>query len=462
MTAYLKLSGSCPANFHGSVTLPPSKSYLHRALFVSSLCSTRSIIQMKSSPDFSDDVKASVNALKCFGVRVKKHSKDSQTQVTVYPRAVSSAIVFASGSGTTARFAIAFAAVSEDGASSTISGDSLLSKRPMQPLIDAMSQLGVRCYSKDSNGKLPVVVEGNGIDGGRCTVDGSISSQFVSALLIACTQARKDTILEIENPSEAVSTPYIDATLSVLRKFQFEVEAKEKIGSHSFYIKGNQKKVSGIAFSIPGDMSSGAALIGATLAARGRAVLKGVNFRMPQSDFAILEIAKEFGAKVSQNANSISIISARKMQNGTKRTMSFNLKNSPDLVPIVAGIAAALGQAVKITDVSHLRFKETNRLQTLKRELAKIRLHAVEDGGSLSISESKGSVKKGPIFLSSQKDHRILMCLAIAGLSGRFGELFVAEPDCAAKSYPSFISDLNHLIGKERVLTLVRRKNKRI
>jgi 3-phosphoshikimate 1-carboxyvinyltransferase len=460
---FLRLSGSRPTNFRGSVKLPPSKSYLHRALFVSSLCKTQSTIEGVDS-NFSEDIKATVNALRSFGIRIQKiKTKPNANSLLVGPpRMIKSSgrEIFAGGSGTTARFAIAFSAIPRDEGKSIISGDASLLNRPMRPLIDALSQIGVRCYSKNSDGRLPVVVEANGIAGGKCRVDGSISSQFISALLIACTQAQNDTTIEIDNPSKMVSYPYVEATKFVLEFFGFDVRReKSKTASLRFHVQGNQTNVRGRRFSVPSDMSSGAAIIGATLSTGGKVRLDRLNLEMPQADSVFLNVARMFGASVIQERKSL-IVSAQKIKednnqrNSSSPRLILDLKDSPDIAPIVAGVAAGLNRGVKIRNIEHLRFKESDRLTTLSSELTKIGVQITENRDSLSISPSamnnkqRSNEKRSPTILNSENDHRILMALAIAGLSGRFGELLIIDPSCVKKSYPSFIADLKFLANK--------------
>lgn len=453
---FLRLSGYRPRNFRGSLTLPPSKSYLHRALFVSSLCTSDSRIENVGS-SFSEDVEASKDALRSFGMVIEKKSN---TDLLVHPKPVSSSRgeIFAGGSGTTARFAIAFAAIPVDGGDSVVTGDASLLKRPMQPLLDALTQIGIKCYSKNSDGKLPVVVQANGIKGGVCRIDGSISSQFISALLIACTQGRNDTAIEIENPLQMVSVPYLEATQFVLKTYGFKIKQNKSRNSISFRVSGNQTSHKGRKFSAPGDMSSAAAVIGATLAAKGKVRLNGVNLEMPQADSVFLNIAKKFGASVLQKRSSV-IVSTKGRRDS--KSLNFDLKNSPDIVPIVAGVAAAIGQDVKIRNVGHLRFKESDRLNVLSKELSKIGMQIVENQYSISIASpgenAKLMQKKKPTILSSENDHRILMALAIAGMSGKFGELLISNPSCVNKSYPSFISDLKSLTHNENILSVVER-----
>jgi 3-phosphoshikimate 1-carboxyvinyltransferase len=412
--------------------------------------------------DYSEDVKASISALKSFGIAIQKKNAKSSAILLVRPKLVSSSKreIYAGGSGTTARFAIAFAAIPSDGGSSVIIGDSSLLERPMLPLMDALAQIGAKCYSRNSDGKLPVVVEAEGLEGGDCRIDGSISSQFISALLIACTQARNDTTVEIENPSEMVSYPYIEATQFVLKIFGFKITLKKSSDSFSFHIKGNQTGIKGRKFSVPGDMSSAAALIGATIAAKGRIRLDGVNLQMLQADSAFLKIARQFGATISQRGVSL-IVSGKGMRNDKrKKMMSFDLKDSPDLVPVVAGVAAAQGREAKIRNVGHLRFKESDRLSSLSKELGRIGLQVTEAQDSLSLSPSRNADAMGRdelVTLSSYNDHRILMALTIAGISGNFGKLLISDPSCVNKSYPAFLSDLKRLAHDKKLLSIVRR-----
>jgi 3-phosphoshikimate 1-carboxyvinyltransferase len=444
--------------------LPPSKSYLHRSLFVASLCKSKSRIENSGGGILSDDVSATVRALRALGQDIEIVEGDMRSCIAIHPSKISSGNIFAGGSGTTARFAIAFAAISTDGKRSTITGDDSLLKRPIRPLLEALSQIGVRCYSGNSDGRLPAVVESNGIEGGDCLVDGSISSQFISALLIAGTQARKDTMLKITDVRKAVSLPYIDATISVLNYFRFKIQVKKSENSCSFLIKANQTRTSGRTFRVPGDMSSAAALIGATLSARGTIRMHGIDAKMPQADSAFLEIAKKLGARITNKGRDGTIEVDAKYSGEIKdhRLLSFDLKDSPDLVPIVIAAAAALGNKVKAANVGHLRFKESDRLGTLAQEYKKLGLVLSEGKDSLAISSSMFHSRQSiasPLILSSENDHRILMSLVIAGISGKFGEFWITNPSCVKKSYPAFISDLKSLMKNERVISLVKRKD---
>ena len=433
----LRISGR-PKSFSGSVRLPPSKSYLHRALFVSAITSSGSRI-VNCGAVSNDDTQASICALKLLGARILRVSL-SGGGFRVIPGLTrrSTIQLDARGSGTTARFLIPFAALSRKGASVTIVGNQSLSKRPMEPIFEPLSRLGVNCRSINNDGKLPVVVEGGGIKGGTCEIDGTISSQFVSSLLISCVRAESDTIVSIKDPDNQVSKPYIESTLRVMASFGFriKVERSRDHGFRAFEIPSNQI-VEGKEFKVPGDFSSAAALIGVTLAAEGTIRISNAGFKgFSQSDSEILPIARQFGAKIRSKNNILFIKSSNKR---LSKPLTLDLKDAPDLVPIIAGLAAATGRQVSIENIGHLRFKESDRIGVLSKELSKIGVPTRETESTLSIMNSDPADSNKVVKIDPANDHRMLMALTIAGLSGRFGVLLIQDPDCVRKSYPSFV-----------------------
>ncbi len=361
----------------------------------------------------------------------------------------------AEGSGTTARFLIPFCALSPIGTRVKIIGNDSLSKRPMNSIFQPLAQLGVKVTSLHEDGKLPILIEGGGIAGGDCEVDGSVSSQFVSSLLISSVKARKNTTISIKKPEDQVSSPYIEATISVMKYFGFKVLVQRSGAAKfaTFKIPASQS-VNGRGFSVPGDMSSAAALIGATIAAKGelRLTNAGGN-RFPQPDSAILSVARRLGENVVTEDGSIIVNQRNQRRQGP---ISLDLKDSPDLVPAVAGLAAATSAQISISNIGHLRFKESDRISVLSRELSKIGVKTVESQTSLSIFGSQSALSTGDILVSPEGDHRMLMALTIAGLSGRFGNIYIEDPDCVRKSYPSFVADLQSLCHDKSTLKIVK------
>jgi 3-phosphoshikimate 1-carboxyvinyltransferase len=462
---YLSISGDEKKTISGSIHLPPSKSYAHRALFIASLCNGVSKVE-NCSRDSSDDVKATVQCLKAFGIGIES-TKDGRALIVKSDGKVLSSKkpVNVGGSGTTARFAISLAALAEDGGSTKIVGDASLSNRPMKGLLGALSELGARCRSEKEDGNLPVVVRGDGIPGGRCRVDGSVSSQFISSLLIACTRAKKDSVIQILSPSTVVSEPYIDATLQVLKYFGFEVKLDRSLAMMKFEVKGNQL-LDGRNFKVPGDMSSAASLMAVAIACHGNLTLAGIDSTLPQSDSAFLKIANQFGAEVMESGDTVSLDATKLDSNpapSTSAPLILDLRNSPDLVPIVAAVAAALAaREIKMENIAHLKLKESDRLKVIEREFGKLGIPAKATNDSLSISPSatsRADAQTGaPIRLDPENDHRILMALAIAALSGRFGDVLISEPSSVRKSYPNFIQDLQSLLHDKKSVRLVKDK----
>ena len=230
MAKVLRILGR-PKTFSGKIRLPPSKSYLHRALFVSALTQGSSSI-VNCGNSLNEDTLATIECLRKLGRSVKLASKNHGTMsiVSEKPRG-ESILLNAHASGTTARFLIPFSALTPEGVAVKIVGDKSLRKRPMEAVFGSLAQLGVNCRSVNADGKLPVVVEGGGIRGGQCDIDGSVSSQFISSLLISCVRARNDTTIRIMNPKKLVSKPYILATLKVLSWFGFEVQVHGASGT---------------------------------------------------------------------------------------------------------------------------------------------------------------------------------------------------------------------------------------
>jgi 3-phosphoshikimate 1-carboxyvinyltransferase len=460
----LRISGVRPQSFHGKIILPPSKSYAHRALFSAALLNGKKSTLHNVGEVLSDDIKATISFLEHIGITVNPIGSNS-VEVSA-PQAYSTSSnhsVDLRGSGTTARFAIAVSALISRGDKIRLTGNSSLRKRPMQPLLDGLSQLGVKNYS--DHGHLPVTIFGGGLNGGDCIVDGSISSQFISALIIASLRARQDTKIIIRDRSKMVSEPYIDATIRVLEHYGFVVNVLRRGSTAVYKIRCGQKGRNR-NFAIPGDMSSAAALIGATITSSGSLKLVGSNLKLPQPDSEMLHIAKELGAQVQQQ-NATIFVDAHKvsvMKKKKNKKIIFNLVNSPDLVPAVFGTSSGIGIGVKIENIGHLRFKESDRIHTLAHQFSRLGLRIAETRDSISLlnfSVNKSRGGRRSIFLHPQDDHRMLMAYVIAGLSGRFGELYVRNPDCVNKSYPNFVRDIRSLLGNERdILKIVKKDSK--
>nr|AIF16960.1 3-phosphoshikimate 1-carboxyvinyltransferase (aroA) [uncultured marine thaumarchaeote KM3_75_F06] len=309
----------------------------------------------------SGDTIATINACKNFGVEIKEE-KNSLIVDSSNELKIQDSIIDAANSGTTIRIAAAISTLADT--KIVLSGDQSLNKRPMQPLLKALESLGAKCSS--SNGTPPISILGK-IKGGEVKIPGNISSQFISALMIVAPKLENGMLLNIQG--ELVSKPYVDATIMAMKKFNVNVEAE--IPYKKYIIRPQNYKST--TFAIPSDFSSLALLLSA-------AVLLGENLSiemtmgdMPQADEAIIDILEKMGVVVTLDKNVIKIKSPKKLDGG-----KFDLNDSPDLVPAVAILALKTSKPIEIFNVKHVRYKETDRIAILARELTKLGIKVVE------------------------------------------------------------------------------------
>ena len=408
------------SNIDGKITCPSNKSYTHRAIFMASLADGKSMIKniLKSG-----DTIATINACKNFGVEIKEEENnlivDSPNELKLQGD-----IINAENSGTTIRIAAAISTLADT--KIVLSGDQSLNKRPMQPLLKALESLGAKCSS--SNGTPPISILGK-IKGGKVKIPGDISSQFISALMIVAPKLENGMLLNIQG--ELVSKPYVDATIMAMKKFNVNVEAEIPYKKYIIHPQ-NYKSTT---FAVPSDFSSLALLLSA-------AVLLGENLSiqmtmgdMPQADEAIIDILEKMGVVVTLDKNVIKIKSPKKLDGG-----KFDLNNSPDLVPAVAILALKASKPIEIFNVKHARYKETDRIAILARELAKLGIKVVEKKDGLVLKNSKNLIGAD---LNSENDHRLFMAFCIAGMY--VGNCSVSHPESVKISYPDFIQEMKRI-----------------
>ena len=403
----------------GSVTCPPSKSYTHRAVAIASLAVRESTV---TNPLLARDTLATINACKILGSDLKQNNSmikiNGRNEFPSRDREIN-----AENSGTTIRVATAMSALVQSG-KTTLTGDESLRKRPMQPLLDALRQLGVECHSL-ANGTPPLVVNGGGIKGGEAKIIGDVSSQFISALLISCIYADKDVKIEVQ--SEQVSKPYIDATLAVMQKFGARIQ-----NNHYANYSIRPQKYRPVSFAVPSDFSSAAIMLAAGAVA-GEITVKGLNFELPQADAKIIDILHDMGVsvKLDRPKGTVSVTAPEKLEADT-----FNLNNTPDLLPVVSVLALKAKGKVTIKGVAHTRVKETDRIANITVELKKLgaEIEEFEDGLSIKAPE-----KLKNATLDAYNDHRLFMAFCIASL---LTEKCVVEGlESVDVSYPTFIDD---------------------
>jgi len=407
----------------GNLVCPPNKSYTHRAIFLAVLAGNNSKVD---NVLFSDDTAATINACKNFGAQIEQKDsaiivKKSIGKGKLVPE------INAENSGTTIRIASGIASLFSE--EITLTGDSSLQNRPMQPLLDALESIGAKCSSTD--GKPPIKITGK-IMGGNVTIPGNFSSQFISALLISAPLTEKGVNLEIEG--NLVSKPYLDATISTMRHFGVKVQTL--IPYKRYNIAPQIYKPS--EFTVPIDFSSLALLLSAAVLCGENFVIQGNIGNLPQGDEVFIDILEKLGVKVTIKDDKISIQSPEKLNGGR-----FDLSNSPDLLPPLAILSLKSSSPIEIVNVKHARLKETDRIAIVSRELVKlgIRVEEKEDGLILNKSDN---LKGGS--LNSENDHRLFMAFCIAGMY--VGDCTITDPESVKVSYPNFIVEMKKIGAK--------------
>ncbi len=408
------------SNIDGKITCPSNKSYTHRAIFMASLADGKSMIKNILK---SEDTIATINACKNFGVEIKEEENnlivDSPNELKLQGD-----IINAENSGTTIRIAAAISTLADT--KIVLSGDQSLNKRPMQPLLKALESLGAKCSS--SNGTPPISILGK-IKGGKVKIPGNISSQFISALMIVAPKLENGIMLNIQG--ELVSKPYVDATIMAMKKFNVNVEAE--IPYKKYII--NPQNYKSTTFAVPSDFSSLALLLSASVLLGENLSIEMTMGDMPQADEAIIDILEKMGVVVTLDKNVIKIKSPKKLDGG-----KFDLNDSPDLVPAVAILALKASKPIEIFNVKHVRYKETDRIAILARELAKLGIKVVEKKDGLVLKNSKNLVGAD---LNSENDHRLFMAFCIAGMY--VGNCSVSHPESVKISYPDFIQEMKRI-----------------
>ncbi len=419
-----------PANrLFGEVRVPSSKSYTHRAVILASLSEGVSRI---FNPLFSRDTLATVKACKAFGASImEKRGEEGEKLLEVCGFGKIEPpddVINVENSGTTLRIITAVAGLSPG--VTVLTGDDSIRKRPMQPLLDALQQLGVKAWSTRDNGLAPIVVEGGGFRGEEVTIRGDVSSQFITALLLVTPLGERDCRIRILG--DLVSSPYIEITLEMLDLFGVKVERED----WGFFIPATQR-YNPVNFYIPGDFSSAAFLIAAAAVTESKVKLLGLKTDSVQGDARIVDIVREMGAKVSDCESGI-IVEGK----GELKGAEVNCRDTPDLVPVLAALGACAKGVMVLEGAEHARVKESDRIHGPAVELVKMGVKLEEKKDGMVICG--GEEIKGGVKVESYGDHRMAMALSVAALKARY-PVEIKDAECVDVSYPGFWNDFEKL-----------------
>lgn len=411
------------SKMYGEVYAPPSKSYTHRAITVAAL-SKKSLIH---KPLLSADTMATINACEMFGANIKINNDNLVIHGVNGIPGVPDDVIDVANSGTTLRFMTAVSALA-DGIT-VLTGDSSIRSRPNGPLLDVLNDLGVEAYSTRNNTCAPIIVRG-GLEGAITQIDGSISSQFISALLIACPLTNNSTTLSIKG--ELKSKPYVDITLDIIKKAGGEIHV-ENTNNIKFIIPANQK-YDLKEYTVPGDFSSASYLLAAAAITGSDVIVKNL-FRSKQGDIAIIEILKRMGANIKWDMEK-GIVTVK---GGELHGTTIDAGATPDLVPTIAVLAAVADGVTVIGNAEHVRYKETDRLRAMALELTKMGIVVKEETDKLTITGGNLVGAK----VNGWHDHRIVMALTIAGMVA--GNTIIDTAESVSISYPDFFYNMRSL-----------------
>ncbi len=420
-----------PSKLLGEVTAPPSKSYTHRAFVIASLAEGESRIR---NPLIGLDTQATIDGVKVLGSDVVKEGNVWKVKGTGGKIRLRQKAIDAKNSGTTLRILSAVAALSKEPV--RLTGDESLVKRPMGPLIDALQRLGAKGKCEGKEGRPPVIVGGK-LAGGEIEITGAVSSQFISALLIAAPYAEED--VEIRITEKLRSRPYVDITLELLDAAGAKIKRDKEM--MNFKIPGGQT-FKPLDVEIPGDFSSAAFILGAAAITGSNVRVNNLDVRGAQGDKKIIDFLKDFGTEINVRGKTVEVLGT-----GELRGVDLDCANNPDLVPILSVLGSVADGRTSIGNVPHLRLKESDRLKVLAAGLQKMGAKVVElqDGLKLTgVEELKGA------SVQSHDDHRMAMAFAVAGLVAR-GQTIVDGAESIPVSYPTFVEDMRKIGAKVEV-----------
>jgi 3-phosphoshikimate 1-carboxyvinyltransferase len=414
----------------GRVRAPPSKSYTHRAILAAGYGDDAVV----TDPLVSADTRATMRAVEAFGGTVDCADDDAELAVSGFDGRpeVPDDVIDCANSGTTTRLVTACGALA-DGLC-VFTGDESLRSRPQGPLLDAIQQLGGRAESTRDNGQAPLVVGGN-TPGGSVSIPGDVSSQYITALLMA--GAVTDEGIDVELETELKSAPYVDITLEVLADFGVEAERT----ADGFSVPGGQSyDPAGGEYAVPGDFSSMSYLLaaGAVAAADGETVVVEGARPSAQGDSAIVDVLDAMGADIEWDREAGEIVISRASLSGT----TADVGDTPDLLPTIAALGAIADGDTVIENCEHVRYKETDRVSAMAAELGKMGASVTEEQDRLTIHGGESDLVGARV--DGRGDHRIVMSLAVAGLVAD-GDTVIEGGEHVDVSFPNFFDAMASL-----------------
>ena len=394
----------------GTINLPGSKSLSNRALLLAALA--RGSTKVTNLLD-SDDIRHMLNALKHLGVQYSLSDDKSVCEVQGLGGAFQwhdGLALFLGNAGTAMRPLAAALCLAREGASAQ----------------NEVLQAGADIRYLENEGYPPIAIRNTGLRGGTIKIDGSISSQFLTALLMAVPLAEGDS--EIEIIGELVSKPYIDITLNMMKIFGVEVENQNY---QRFLVKGKQSYQSPGSFLVEGDASSASYFLAAG-AIKGKVKVTGIGKHSIQGDRLFADVLEKMGAKITWGEDFI------EAEQAPLYGVDMDMNHIPDAAMTIATTALFAEGETVIRNIYNWRVKETDRLTAMATELRKVGADVEEGEDFIRIQPLKLTDFKAA-EIETYNDHRMAMCFALVALS--YTRVTILDPDCTAKTFPTFFEE---------------------
>ncbi len=400
----------------GEVTAPPSKSYTHRALLTGSLGKGTTTIL---NPLYAEDTRLTLHALMALG-----------SAITEYPDRIiiqgndgrfptkETTVLDLDNSGTSLRLLASVALLCRNPV--ILTGSRRMQERPIGPLVSALRSIGGSVDYMKNDGYPPIRVSGR-LLGGRVGIDGTISSQFVSSILLVAPYAETD--VEIVIPSPPSSRSYLDITLEVMQAFGADIERE---GYARFFVHNNRKYL-GRTYAVEGDYSSASYFFALAAVCGGRVTVKNLNPDSVQGDRRFPDALRSMGCTVTCSGNAVTV-----ERTGELCGITIDMSSSPDTVQTLCMVAAMATTPSTITGISHLKFKESDRITSTAERLRAL-------GGDVEVEHDHITIRPARLrgtAIDPGNDHRTAMSFAVLGMG--IGGVTITHAECVNKSFPGF------------------------
>jgi 3-phosphoshikimate 1-carboxyvinyltransferase len=409
-----------------TIRVPGSKSITNRALLLAAMAGGSSVVD---SVLLSDDTCSMIAALSTLGIDATVD--EAERIIRVQGRGgmipVASANLNIGGAGTAMRFLAGFLTLGHG--HFRLDGNARMRERPIGALLDALGQLGVRARAENNDGCPPLLIDTTSakLQGGAVAIDASLSSQYVSALLMPAPLWPRGLDLAVEGDA---ARPFIDMTLDLMEHWGVRTSGDR----NKIIIPGGQH-YRATQFSVEPDATSASYFAAAAALAGGKVAIRGMKRASVQGDVRFLQILEQMGASVQWNSEGVEVSGS-----GQLRGIDVAMNTMPDVVPTLAALAPFAASPTRIRQVGFIRHHESDRIHALATELARLGAAVREFEDGLEVLPSL----LHPAVVETYDDHRIAMAFAVAGL--KLAGVRIKNPGCVAKTYPQFFEHLSSLV----------------